>query len=261
MRMIKEKPERFLQLFAEDAGSNTGVTASAAGMQGVKQGNADAAARVSEAGEPDRNARFQQLIQGEFKDLYDARVQDIVQKRLKSQNKTLEQYRTLEPTLDLLAKKYGVAPRDMEALSKAVAADDRPQPSPSQAVENPQLRAQRQHDLWLRQAEQAKQLFPNLELRQEAQDPRFRELLGKGLHVEEAYLLRHRDEIIPAAMHYSAKAMERKLANRIAANGARPPESGMGAGAAVVKNDVSHMTRAQRRDMIRRVQQGEIIRL
>lgn len=275
MTKTNNHPMLFLQLFAETA-SDTGVTALDAGVQGVKQENTDAAAQTSETNAPDRNAEFERLIKGEFKDLYNARVQDVVRRRLKSQSKTLEQYQALEPTLELLAKKYGVAPHDPEALSKAIQADDSlyqqeadrrgltvSQLRQLQTVEqeNAQLKAQRQYDLWLRQAEQAKQLFPSLQLRQEVQDSHFRELLSKGLSVEDAYLLRHRHEIIPAAMQYSAKAMEQKLANRIAANGVRPPENGMGTqGAAVVKNDISQMTRAQRQDIIRRVRQGEIIR-
>ena len=242
-----------LQLFAEGVAEGTGVTASDAGMQGVN--GADPTARESEPTAPDREAEFQKLIQGPYKELYDARVQDIVQKRLKAQRKTLEQYQSLAPTLDRLAEKYGVPRGDYQALEQAVAREGQP-PRPTR-----QQQAQTQYDSWLQQAEAAKQLFPELELRQEAENPRFLQLLDQGLSVEDAYLLIHRDQIIPAAMQYSAKAVEQKLANRIAANALRPSETGMEPrGSSVTKPDVSHMSRAQRMDIIRRVQSGEVIR-
>ncbi len=250
-------PRRFLQLFAEGAEGTTGVTASDAGVQGVKQDKTDATARTS-ANTPDRKTQFDQLIKGEFKDLYDARVQDIVQKRLKSQSKTLEQYQQLEPTLELLVRKYGVEPGDWEALHQAIASDRRAAPLTREQV---QQKAQQQYDLWIRQAEQAKRAYPSLDLRKEVHNPRFMGLLSRGVPVEEAFLLSHRHEIIPAAMRHGARAAERKLANWIVANGTRPQESGMSAQGTVVKNDVSTMSRAQRQDLIRRVRQGERIRL
>ena len=243
----------FLQLFAE--GGNTGVMASDAGVQGVKQEGSDAVARVLDTGSQNREAEFHRLIRGEFKDLYDARVQDIVQKRLKGQQKTLEQYQALQPALEQLGKQYGVDGKDVEALTQAIRTHARTE-------EGIRVKAKEQHDLWLRQAEEAKALYPQLRLEQEVRNPEFARLLQRGNTVEEAYLLSHRHEILPAAMDYSAKMAEEKLANHIAANGARPAENGLGGqGTAVVKQDVSKMTRAQRQELIRRVQQGEVIRL
>ena len=123
------------------------------------------------------------------------------------------------------------------------------------------LDAKRQYEQWMWQAQQARALYPSLDLAQEVHNPRFMELLRSGADVGDAYLVAHRDEIIPAAMHYTAKAVEEKLANRIAANGLRPSESAMVThGTAVVADQVSHMSKAQRQDIIRRVRRGEIIK-
>ena len=145
-----------LQLFAEGAGGGagagaaaggtgaegaTGVTAAAAVPQtkGAKsnpladvkygiqdQPEAEPAAEVQKpAVAPDRNAAFEALIKGEYKAEYDARVQDTVQKRLKSSKETVDRYNALTPTLELLAKKYGVTDyNDVEALNKAIQDDD-----------------------------------------------------------------------------------------------------------------------------------------
>ena len=249
-----------LQLFAE-ATENTGVTAPVAGVQGVKQ-EADAA-QLPEITASDPNAEFDRLIRGQFKDQYNARVQDIVRKRLKSQEKTLEQYRALEPSLELLAKKYGVEAKDPQALAQAIQAQEQSHRENEELPRELERRAdaKRQYDQWMWQAQQAKALYPNLDLSREVHNPRFMELLRAGVPVGDAYLVAHRDEIIPAAMRYTAKAVEEKLANRIAANGARPSESAMATrGTAVVADQVAHMSKAQRQDIIRRVRRGEIIK-
>ena len=98
-----------LQLFAEGSGTGDGgamgVTGEAATSQtkGVKNPLADVkygvqpdaqvtAVQDTETVEtpPDRNAEFKKLIKGEYKEQYDAEVQDIVQKRLKSTKETVE---------------------------------------------------------------------------------------------------------------------------------------------------------------------------
>lgn len=62
-------------------------------------------------------------------------------------------------------------------------------------------------------------------------------------------------------MHFAAQTIESKVAKSIAANGARPTENGTGAqSAAVVKSDVSQLTRADRDEIRRRVARGEKIR-
>ena len=69
------------------------------------------------------------------------------------------------------------------------------------------------------------------------------------------------NEIIPAAMQFSAKTVESNLVKKIASGASRPAENGMNSGsAAVVKSDVSQLTKADRQEIIRRVARGEKIR-
>ena len=249
-----------LQLFAE-AVENTGVTAPVAGVQGVKQEVDTAQLPQTVASDPE--AEFDRLIRGQYKDQYNARVQDIVRKRLKSQEKTLEQYRALEPSLELLARKYGIEAKDPQALAQAIQDRETSRREGEDVVGELERRSQakRQYEQWMWQAQQARAIYPSLDLTREVHNPRFMELLRSGADVGDAYLVAHRDEIIPAAMRYTAKAVEEKLANRIAANGSRPSESAMTTrGTALVADQVSHMSKAQRQDIIRRVRRGESIK-
>ena len=309
-------PKINLQLFAEGAGGDggtgsegaTGVTATNAVSQtkkGVKSnplanvvyGKQDDAAQVPDVQtnttvaesvqQPDRNAEFEKLIKGEYKDLYDARMQDTIQKRLKGTKETVDKYNALSPTLELLAKKYGVDANNIEALNKAIEEDDayyeeealergvtveQLKEIKKMEKENAELKRQMQeknakekgaqlYAQWMDQAEKAKTIYPSFDLRAEMNNPKFLDLLRANIDVRTAYEVVHKDDIIPAAMQFTAKTVEQKLTNKIIANGARPTENGISSqSATVVKSDVSQLSKADRDEIIRRVQRGEKIR-
>lgn len=144
-------PMRSLQVFADGggaagAGAGDGGTAQGQGVTGaaalpqtkgaksnpladVKYGiqeeeGAPAAEVQKETTETDPNAEFEKLIKGQYKEQYDARVQDTIQRRLKGTRETVEKYNALTPTLEMLAKKYGVDASDIDALNKAIQDDD-----------------------------------------------------------------------------------------------------------------------------------------
>ena len=305
-------PMLSLQIFAEGAGGaaagagdggtaeGQGVTEAAALPQtkgaksnplaNVKYGiqeEAAPAAEVQQTATPDREAEFEKLIKGEYKDQYDARVQDTIQKRLKGSKETVDKYNALTPTIELLAKKYGVDAADIEALNKAIQEDDSYYEEEAlekgltvqqlkeirkMERENADLKAkmeesQRQEQgkklyaAWMQQAEAAKMVYPSFDMKAEMNNPKFVDLLRSNIDVRTAYEVLHKDEIIPAAMQFTAQAMESKIAKKIASNGARPAENGMSSqSAAVVKSDVSQLSKADRAEIIRRVQRGEKIR-
>ena len=301
-------PMLSLQLFAEgaSAGAGDGGTAQGQGvteaaalpqtkadknpLANVKYGIQEETAPVAgvqQTATPDRNAEFEKLIKGEYKDLYDARMQDTIQKRLKGTKETVDRYNALIPTLELLAKKYGVDATDIEGLNKAIEEDNsfyedealekgmtvqQLKEIRKMERENAELKAQMQerktkenanklYASWMQQAEDAKKVYPSFDLRAEMNNPKFVDLLRSNIDVRTAYEVLHKDEIIPAAMQFTAKTVESKLAKSIASTGARPTENGMSSqGAAVVKSDVSQLSKADRAEIIRRVQRGEKIR-
>ena len=305
-----------LQLFAEGAGSGeggtgvaegTGATATVAASQtgrraannplaDVKYGIQDetqptqVASAQEEGATPtiDRNAEFEKLIKGEYKDLYDARMQDTIQKRLKGTKETVEKYEALSPMLEILGKKYGVDPTDTAALSKAIEEDDTyfedealEKGIPVEQLkairkmerENAELKRQMEqadtkkranelYSAWLQQADALKAVYPSFDLEAEMRNPKFVDLLRvPSIDVRTAYEVIHKDEILPAAMQFAAKTAEQKVANRVMANASRPTENGNSSqSAALTKSDVSQLTKADRQEIIRRVQRGEKIR-
>lgn len=304
-----------LQLFAEGAGDGgtgaegeAGVTATDAVSQGkgvtaadakpqkgvksnplanVKYGvqpteEASPVAEVKEEPTEDRGAKYEALIK-EYKDLDDARVQNIVQQRLKSSQETVDRYNALAPTLETLAKKYGVKATDVAALNKAIEEDDsyfeeealekgmsveQLKEIKKMERENADLKRQMQeherrenanrlYSQWMKQADSTKTVYPSFDLRREMQNPKFVDLLRNNIDVRTAYEVIHKDEIIPAAMQFAAKTMEQRITNQIIANGARPAENGNSSqGATVVKSDVTQLTKKDRAEVNRRVAQG-----
>ncbi len=266
-----------LQLFAEDGAAGTGgqETAALARLQtGAERSSSPAGQEggTPDAGEhrdaaADRAARFESLIKGEYKDLYDKRVQDTIQKRLKGSAGIVQKYRELSPALELLGQRYGVDATDPEALRRAIqedapaSGDEEESKAPEQTETLRQERARRQLSDWLRQAEVTKSRYPSFDLQQEARDPRFRSLLRSGVPLQTAFEVLHQQEILPAAMAYSARRAEERMADSVIAGQLRPAEGAMGGQSPVLsKRDVKCLTRAERDEIDRRVARGEKIR-
>ena len=312
-------PMHNLQLFAEggaggaaggtggDGGTaqGQGVTAEAASQQtkgvknplaGVKYGIQEDAAPAAEVqktieAQPDLNAEFEKLIKGQYKEQYDARMQDTIRSRLKGKDSQIaeltDKQNAVAPILELLAKKHGVDAADINALSKAIQDDDsyfeeealekgitvqQLKEIKKMERENADLRRQMQEQQtqenanklyagWMNQAEEAKKVYPSFDLRAEMQNSKFVDLLRSNIDVRTAYEVVHKDDIIHGAMQFTADTVKAKVAKDIAAQGARPAENGMSSGSpAVVKSDVSQLSRADRDEIRRRVARGEKIR-
>lgn len=299
-----------LQLFAEggaDGAGATGESAAAAVPQNTQKARnplADVKYGIQPENQPeqpaqaapqaqqiDRNAEFEKLIKGEYKDLYDAKVQDTVKRRLRGTQDTVDRYQALTPMLQMLGKKYGIAPDengnfDAAALNSAIENDDSYYEAEAQAqgmsvqqfkqmrkmeLENAELRRQMQQkhsdeeakrifSQWMEQSEQVKRVYPSFDLKSELENPKFAGLLKAGIDVRSAFEVVHKDEIIPSAMQFAAKTVEQKIANNVIANAQRPTENGNNAqAAAVIKSDVSKLTKADRQECIRRALRGEKI--
>lgn len=279
-----------LQLFAEGGDDGTGSEGATGetGTAAVSQTSITDADGTT-ATNVDRKAEFEKLIKGEYKDLYDARMQDTIKNRLKGQKETVDKYNALAPTLETLAKKYGVDASDINALNKAIEEDDAyyEEEALEKGVtveqlkqfkkmerENAELKklrdeqnakeaAEKKVATWMEEAKQVKAIYPQFDFKSEMQNSKFVELLRvPGVDVRTAYELTHKDEIIAGAMQFTAKTVEKKIADKIAANGARPTENGLNSqSASLTKSDVSQLSKAEILDIQRRVARGEKVDL
>lgn len=310
-----------LQLFAEggDGGAAagaegaTGVTAPAAGerMQkrrenplanvkygkqpamedpsaGVATGN-DGAANTEDNGAGSEKASFDDLIKGEYKSDFDAKVQDIIRQRFKANAENEQKLTAMNPLLEMLGKLHNVDPTDIEALTKAVGDNDslyeeeatkrgmsvdalkaiktlERERDQAVAQNNQSIQEQRMRahfDQMAQQTDQVKQLYPDFDLLTEMNNPMFARLTapGVGIDVRTAYEVVHRDEMRGAEMQFAAQKAAERVANSVRSNSARPVENGLNGqqGASTVKTDPRTLTKADRAEIRERVGRGEKI--
>jgi len=294
---------RFLQLFAEggEGGTVAGTTGqtAAAPVQPQTQGaknplanvqygtQADPAAAGQETVNADeRAAKFEELIKGEYKDLYEDRLKDTISKRLKGTEEVVRRYDALSPVLDLLAQKYGVDTNDVDALSKAIEDDEtfyedealekgmtveavkqmrkmeRENAALKKAMEEKQNKERAEQDFakWMQEADRVKEIYPGFDIREQLQDPALRRLLMSGIPLQQAFEALHLKEIMGGAMQFTAGKIAGKVANHVASGMKRPQEGAMGNQATTVsKRNVSQLNKADRQEILRRAARGEKI--
>lgn len=241
----------------------------------------------------DRNKDFEKLIKGKYKDLYDAKVQSIVRDRLKNSKAAEADIKALEPMLELLGKKYGIDKGEksssefakavsaavendnemysdealelgisVEQLRKNKAAERSAMTMQNQLAELQREKAQREtFAKWYAEGEEVKQMYPGFDLNTELRNKDFFDIMRvPNMSVRTAYEIVHKDEIMPAAMQYTAKRVEENLAKKMAARQSRPAENGVSSNSpSLTKTDVTKLTRADRDEINRRVARGEKI--
>ena len=215
-----------LQLFAEGtaADSDTGEP-SAAPDAGAQK---DAAAVPSGSGAEAET--FDSLIKGRYKRDFDQRVQSILRERFKAGDAEMERLR-----------------RENAGLKEAA------RPSEEDMKQSfARLKAQ---------AEQARSVYPGLDLRQELKNPVFTKLVMNGIDAKTAFEVAHRGEILRGGMQFAAQRAAQQVASAVQANVSRPAENGLGAGApaTVQISDPRSLTKQMRKELRERVRRGEKI--
>lgn len=182
---------------------------------------------------------FEALLKGNpaYKSAYDAKIKKALEGRFRQARGMEETLARLEPVVKTLCQRRGISEQEPERLLEADrGAFDR--------VE--------------RQARQARQKYPALDLNQEMKNPQFGLLVARGVPVEAAYELAHRQELLGSAMAYAVRRAREDLAAGIQSAASRPSETGLGAQAAAVGElDPARLTKDQRKMVREKVARGE----
>ena len=232
----------------------------------------------------ERKKAFNDLINGEYKDLYQENFQQVFDRRFKQVKGMEADLAAHKEVTDMLMSRYGVD--DVAKLKTALTEDNEYWESVAEQhgmtveqyhamqkleQENKELKAirqrqigqqqfQQQIDSWYREADKVKELYPSFDFKKEAQNPEFLSLLRNGNSVEHAYKVLHFDELTQNAARVAAQTADAQAQARIKSKASRPSENGTSSKSAViVKNDVSNLTRQDRAEIARRVQRGEKI--
>ena len=200
---------------------------------------------------------FEELIAGRYREAFQRKVQQLVDKRF-AQHRTLEaQWRKWIPALEGLCAAQGLAPGDAEGLDAyfAQAAGSRERREALRA-----WAACRALRGWVEEAMELGRRYPAFDLAQAAGSADFLGLLRRGLTVRQAWELCHRDELLRTAMEAAARHVQESAARSQLSRQARPRESAMvGRGAAPRSPSMANSSRAQREALERRALRGEHI--
>lgn len=239
--------------------------------------------------EGSKRPSFQELIDGEYKAEFGEHVQNIISKRFKANAENEERLGKMTPIMEMLGQKYNIDPTDIDQIAKVVGDDDSLYEDEAiergmsieslKAIkrmerENEQLKQREQQtiaeqrmrehfNMLAQQADEAKKLYPGLDLGLEMQNPTFARLTspGVGVDVRTAYEVVHREEMRGAEMQYAAQKSAERMANAIRSGSMRPVENGLQGqqSTGAVKADPKSLTKADREEIKRRVRLGEKI--
>lgn len=230
------KKMHWLQLFAEQAQPEPGVTADAAPEQ-------------------DHAEAFRALIQGPYKKEYDRQVQTIVRERLKNCARSEQLLQALAPTLE---RDYGVDTASLsveqaERLAQVSLDGKLPQ---TQEQREQAMRAG--YERLRGQFEQVREAYPQAELAQELDDPAFMRLVVRGVDAKSAYELTHLQELRKSAVAYGARRAREELTAAMQAGYLRPREGGMAqSGCGAFAESPEQWSRKTREELKTRARRGE----
>lgn len=231
----------------------------------------------------DRQKAYDDFI-NEYKDIDQKRFQETFDRRFKQVKGMEAELASQKEVIDMLKGRYGVD--DVAKLTTALKEDteywervadehgmtvEQFQAKQKLELENKELRAFQQRQIgemkaqqqiaaWNEEAKAVKQMYPSFDLKKEVQNKAFMDLLSRGVNMEHAYKVVNFDRLNQEAAITAAKTADAQAQARIKQKASRPSENGTSSqSAAIVRNDVSTLTRAERAEIARRVARGEKI--
>ena len=269
----------------QDAAGTETAGSDAGNNKGEGNANKSGVSTTSDSLEAKR-AEFEKLIDGEYKDIFAERTQQIINRRFKDGKIQEQTIADQKPIMDILMQRYNIADGDAKALLKAIEEDNTYWESAAEEAgltvdqfknmkkmerDSAELQAMRQKQAadqqaqqqlanWMKQAEGMQEMYPGFDFRAEIANRDFQGLLRAGVSVQQAYELIHMEEIKQAAAKSAAQTASAQMQANLKAKQGRPAENGTNSKTAViVKNDVSKLTKADRAEIARRAMLGERI--
>lgn len=196
---------------------------------------------------------FETLIKGEYKEDFQKKVEEILRKRFRNQEKRREEpaeNREKPAEISEKPEKSGENPEPAAPEPEEKPAGE-PEPAEGRDARDPR------YERLLRSARAARRTYPQLDLRRELASPRFADMVLRGVDVKTAYEAVHHEEMLRSAMGYGVQRAAEKL-SRARITG-RPAENGAESQSASVERlDPRHMTAEERAEIRRRVlERGE----
>ena len=226
-----------------------------------------------------REAEFEKLIKGKYKEEFAKRVQKIISRRIKEVKDMKTAAEKNEQIVRKLMDKFKITDGDTEKLERMIDTDM----NETKQLENERneellrtLIAQnrylkrvheeearkaqmKSHNERLRaQAEETKKAYPDFDFKKQLENEEFLRLLKAGVSVKNAYEVVNIDAILDK----NSKDAEKMVVESIRFKGNRPAENGSApTGGILLSSDVSKLTKKERAELAKRAAKGEKIEL
>ena len=283
-----------------EGGGNSGVTGETmAGSVVTQQNNSgeggtqDAVSTTNKGSDAVNNKAdvkptFNDLINGEYKEEYTKKVQSVIDRRFK-EVKTLEDtVKKNQDVIDRMMQRYKIADGDVTKLAKALDDDatfweaeadeagvdvDTYKNMKRMERELNTLRREKEEgerkeaerktfEAWFKEADKVKETYPDFDFAEACKNQEFLSMLRVKIPMQHAYEVLHLGEIKSNVAQSVAKETEKQVVDNVRSKGTRPSENGTTSQSGfTVKKDVSSWSKEDMKDVIRRVQRGEIIKL
>lgn len=235
----------------------------------------------------DRRKAFEELVNSpDYKDIYAEKFQKAFDRRFKEDKVKDQTIAAQKPIIDMMMQRYGITDGDMGKLQTAYEQDTATWAAAAEAegitveqyVNNKRMERELQQyknmlrqeqglrqmqermKQWEQDAVEVKALYDTFDLKAEMQNRAFVRMLETHWPMKDAYEFVHREEIMEAQKKAAAETAAAQMRAAMQANAARPLENGTSTqSAAIVKNDVSKLTRKERAEIARRARNGETI--
>lgn len=234
----------------------------------------------------EKEAEFEKLIKGEYRDQFEQRIKDNLKRRFKESSSLRQRVSKSDEIINMLKIKYGINEDSLETIADAVRNDnsflneeaqrqgiepDILQKLKSLEFENESMKRQIEDglqerkiretvDSWINDTKALSEKYPDFDLELEAQNPKFAMLLKAGVDLKSAYYATHHEDIVSRMTEEASKQASVKITDSIRARGARPNENGLSdRSTAIIKTDVSKLTPKERAEIAKRVMRGEEI--
>ena len=233
-----------------------------------------------------KRAEFEKLIKGDYKEFYEERVKENLNRRFKENAVSKKANEENREIVEMLCDRYNVEAGDMASLKKALEDDDAylvaqankrgigiedfkyikrlERENRRHLADRAQFEAARRAnqtvEKWFESSMELKGIYPDFDIFAEAKNPSFVSLIQKGIDVKTAYEVVHHKELMNAAIEKAGLEAEKKTAEAIKQRSMRPAENALSSkSSAVYANGISSLTPREREDIARRAARGEKI--
>lgn len=231
-------------------------------------------------------SEFEKLIKGDYKEFYEERVKENLNRRFKENTALRKQNDANREIVEMLCDRYSIEPGNLPALKMALEADDaylvgeankrgigieeykyikrleseNRRHKENQAHMEAVRKANEDVERWYARSVEVKKIYPEFDIFAEASNPSFVSLIKNGIDVKTAYEVIHHNDIVARAADTAARDAEKKTVEAIKQRAMRPAENGLSSkSSAIYANGVSSLTPKDREEIARRAARGEKI--